>query len=202
MSVFDVVKKNLENRGFSVSCFKTAAEAVEHMNSQIDGKTVGMGGSMTLDAIGIYEKLASHNEVFWHQRTPEGKTQNEIKAAANGADVYLSSINGLAETGEIVNIDGNCNRIAAILYGHEKVYLVAGQNKLAKDFEAALWRARNIAAPLNTKRLGRKTPCAVKADKCYDCRSPERICTALSVLWTRPTACDYEIILIEENLGF
>lgn len=202
MSVFDVVKKNLENRGFSVSCFKTAAEAVEHMNSQIDGKTVGMGGSMTLDAIGIYEKLASHNEVFWHQRTPEGKTPNEIKAAANGADVYLSSINGLAETGEIVNIDGNCNRIAAILYGHEKVYLVAGQNKLAKDFEAALWRARNIAAPLNTKRLGRKTPCAVKADKCYDCRSPERICSALSVLWTRPTACDYEIILIEENLGF
>lgn len=202
MSVFDVVKKNLENRGFSVSCFKTAAEAVEHMNSQIDGKTVGMGGSMTLDAIGIYEKLASHNEVFWHQRTPEGKTPNEIKAAANEADVYLSSINGLAETGEIVNIDGNCNRIAAILYGHEKVYLVAGQNKLAKDYEAALWRARNIAAPLNTKRLGRKTPCAVKADKCYDCRSPERICSALSVLWTRPTACDYEIILIEENLGF
>lgn len=202
MSVFDVVKKNLENRGFSVSCFKTAAEAVEHMNSQIDGKTVGMGGSMTLDTIGIYEKLASHNEVFWHQRTPEGKTPNEIKAAANGADVYLSSINGLAETGEIVNIDGNCNRIAAILYGHEKVYLVAGQNKLAKDYEAALWRARNIAAPLNTKRLGRKTPCAVRADKCYDCRSPERICSALSVLWTRPTACDYEIILIEENLGF
>ena len=161
-----------------------------------------MGGSMTLDAIGIYEKLASHNEVFWHQRTPEGKTPNEMKAAANGADVYLSSINGLAETGEIVNIDGNCNRIAAILYGHEKVYLVAGQNKLAKDYEAALWRARNIAAPLNTKRLGRKTPCAVKADKCYDCRSPERICSALSVLWTRPTACDYEIILIEENLGF
>lgn len=202
MSQFDVVKKNLENRGFSVSCFKTSVEAVEYMNSQIDGKTVGLGGSMTLDAIGIYEKLASHNEVFWHQRTPEGKTPNEIKAAANGADIYLSSINGLAETGEIVNIDGNCNRIAAILYGHKKVYLVAGQNKLAKDYDAALWRARNVAAPLNTRRLGRKTPCAVKADKCYDCRSPERICSALSVLWTRPTACDYEIILIEENLGF
>lgn len=202
MSQFDLVKKNLENRGFTVSCFKTSVEAVEYMNSQIDGKTVGLGGSMTLDAIGIYEKLSSHNEVFWHQRTPEGKTPNEIKAAANGADIYLSSINGLAETGEIVNIDGNCNRIAAILYGHEKVYLVAGQNKLAKDYDAALWRARNIAAPLNTKRLGRKTPCAVRADKCYDCRSPERICSALSVLWTKPTACDYEIILIEENLGF
>lgn len=202
MSQFDLVKKNLENRGFTVSCFKTSVEAVEYMNSQIDGKTVGLGGSMTLDAIGIYEKLSSHNEVFWHQRTPEGKTPNEIKAAANGADIYLSSINGLAETGEIVNIDGNCNRIAAILYGHEKVYLVAGQNKLAKDYDSALWRARNIAAPLNTKRLGRKTPCAVRADKCYDCRSPERICSAFSVLWTKPTACDYEIILIEENLGF
>ncbi len=114
----------------------------------------------------------------------------------------MSSINGLAETGEIINIDGNCNRVAAILYGHEKVYLVAGQNKLAKDYDAALWRARNIAAPLNTKRLNRKTPCAVKGDKCYDCRSPERICATLSVLWTKPSSCDYEIILIEENLGF
>ena len=202
MSLFDVVKKNLENRGFSVSCFKTAAEAVEHMNSQIDGKTVGMGGSMTLDAIGIYEKLASHNEVFWHQRTPEGKTPNEIKAAANGADVYLSSINGLAETGEIVNIDGNCNRIAAILYGHEKVYLVAGQNKLAKDYEAALWRARNIASPKNAQRLGVNTPCAVKADKCYDCKSPGRICRNLSVFWSAPVASNIEVILIHEELGY
>lgn len=202
MAQFDVVKKNLENRGFAVSCFATSTEAVAYLDSKIDGKTVGFGGSMTLEALGLYEKLGSHNKIFWHQRIPEGKTGNEIKAAANGAQIYMSSINGLAETGEIINIDGNCNRVAAILYGHEKVYLVAGQNKLAKDYDAALWRARNIAAPLNTKRLNKKTPCAVKGDKCYDCRSPERICSALSVLWTRPGACDYEVILIEENLGF
>ena len=202
MAQFDVVKKNLENRGFAVSCFKTAAEAVAYLDSQIDGKTVGFGGSVTLNTLGLYEKLGTHNQMYWHQRVPEGKNVNEIKAAANGAQIYMSSINGLAETGEIINIDGNCNRVAAILYGHEKVYLVAGQNKLAKDYDAALWRARNIAAPLNTKRLNRKTPCAVKGDKCYDCRSPERICAALSVLWTKPSSCDYEIILIEENLGF
>ena len=202
MAQFDVVKKNLENRGFAVSCFKTAQEAVDYLDSQIDGKTVGFGGSMTLQTIGLYEKLESHNQMFWHARIPAGKTGQEIKDAANRADIYVSSINGLAETGEIVNIDGTCNRISAILYGHEKVYLVAGQNKLAKDYDAALWRARNIAAPLNTKRLGRKTPCAVKADKCYDCRSPERICASLSVLWTKPGGCDYEIVLIEENLGF
>ena len=191
MAQFDEVKKNLENRGFSVACFATSEEAVAYLDSQIDGKTVGFGGSMTLEAIGLYERLASHNQIYWHQRIPEGKNGSEIKAAANGAQIYVSSVNGLAETGEIVNIDGNCNRVAAILYGHEKVYLVAGQNKLAKDYEAALWRARNIAAPMNTKRLNRKTPCAVKADKCYDCRSPERICAALSVLWTKPGACDY-----------
>jgi NAD-dependent dihydropyrimidine dehydrogenase PreA subunit len=89
-----------------------------------------------------------------------------------------------------------------MLYGHKKVYLVAGSNKLAKDYDSALYRARNVAAPLNAKRLGRKTPCAVNADKCYDCNSPERICHALTVLWQAPTSCEYEVILIDETLGY
>ncbi|MBE5853297.1 MAG: lactate utilization protein, partial [Lachnospiraceae bacterium] len=66
----------------------------------------------------------------------------------------------------------------------------------------ALWRARNIASPLNAKRLNRKTPCALKADKCYDCNSPERICRGLAVLWERPMSTDVEVILVEENLGY
>ena len=73
---------------------------------------------------------------------------------------------------------------------------------MAKDCEAAVFRARNIAAPLNAKRLNRKTPCAVNADKCYDCKSTERICRNLSVLWDKPTGAEYEVILIEENLGY
>ena len=77
-----------------------------------------------------------------------------------------------------------------------------GENKLAPDYDKALWRARNIAGPLNARRLGRKTPCAVKADRCYDCRSPERICRELVVLWQCPIGMDIDIVLIHEKLGY
>ena len=116
--------------------------------------------------------------------------------------MYLSSINGLAETGEIINIDGNCNRVAGILYGHKKVYLVAGANKLAADYDSALYRARNVAAPLNAKRLGLATPCAEKGDRCYNCKSTARICRALTVLWTKPNSGAFEVVLVEEPLGY
>jgi mRNA-degrading endonuclease HigB of HigAB toxin-antitoxin module len=140
--------------------------------------------------------------VYWHQHLSAEVSAAEIKEKAACADVYISSVNGIAESGEIINIDGNCNRVAAIFYGHKKVYLVAGSNKLAKDYESALYRARNVAAPKNAKRLGRKTPCAEKADRCYDCSSPERICRGLSVLWQAPSSGEYEVILIDENLGY
>lgn len=199
---FTKIKENLEKRGYQVSCFETAREAADYMNAQIDRKTVGFGGSVTLDQMGLYEKLALHNDVRWHWRIPEGKTEKDMRVEANGAEIYVSSVNGLAETGEIINIDGTCNRVAAIFYGHEKVFLVAGENKIAKDYDSALYRARNVASPLNAKRLGSKTPCAVKGDRCYDCDSPGRICRGLSVLWEKPMAGAFEVVLIHENLGF
>lgn len=199
---FTVVKKNLEELGYKVSCFATACEAAEYMNEQIDGKSVGFGGSMTLQEMGLYEKLESHNEMLWHWKVPEGKTGAEILKEAQTADIYVTSVNGIAESGEIINIDGNCNRVAGMLFGHEKIYLVAGANKVEADYEKALYRARNIAAPLNAKRLNRNTPCAVSGDKCYNCKSPERICRGLSVLWEKPSGREYEVILIDEKLGY
>lgn len=199
---FEVLKQNLEERGYQVSCFSTAKEATDYLDAQLEQKTIGIGGSITIEEMGLYEKLATHNQVFWHQRMSEGSTPEEVRKNADKAEIYFSSVNGIAETGEIINIDGRCNRVASICYGHQKVYLVAGKNKIAPDYEGALWRARNIAAPLNAKRLGRKTPCAVKADKCYDCKSPERICRNLSVLWEVPMGLEIEVILIDESLGY
>jgi hypothetical protein len=199
--MFDVVEKNLRNRGYGVAVFETVPDAVEYLNAQIDQKTVGFGGSMTLDQMKLYEVLKDHNKVYWHWK-PEEKTGGEVIALANTADIYISSVNGLAETGEIINIDGNCNRVSSILYGHKKVYLIVSKNKLEKNYDSALYRARNVASPLNAKRLGVKTPCAAKGDKCYDCDSPERICRGLSVLWTKPTNGEYEVVLINEELGF
>ncbi|MBE5922408.1 MAG: lactate utilization protein [Lachnospiraceae bacterium] len=199
---FNVLKQNLENLGYKVSCFDRAKEAAEYLNTQIDQRSVGFGGSVTLEQMGLYEKLVSHNEVYWHWRIPEGKTDKDMRLEANAADIYISSVNGIAETGEIINIDGNCNRVAAIFYGHEKVYLIIGENKIAKDYDSALYRARNIAAPLNAKRLGMKTPCAAEGKQCYNCSSPQRICRGLSVLWEKPSSCMFEIVLIHEELGY
>jgi NAD-dependent dihydropyrimidine dehydrogenase PreA subunit len=126
----------------------------------------------------------------------------ETRTAAAQAEIYISSVNGISEQGEIVNIDNTVNRVAAISYGPSKIYLVIGANKVTSDCESALFRARNIAAPLNAKRLNRKTPCAANGDRCYDCKSPERICRNLSVLWEKPVGAEYEIILINEDLGF
>ena len=194
--MFDTVKKNLEARGFSVRTFATAAEAAAYLNEAIDGKTVGFGGSVTLQDMGLYELLGSHNEVHWHWVNGQ-----EERKTAMGTQVYLSSANGLAETGEIINIDGSGNRVASTLYGHENVYLVIGRNKLAPTYDEALWRARNIASPKNAQRLGRKTPCAVKGDRCYDCKSPDRICRGLVVLWGAMMGMETEVILVDEDLG-
>lgn len=194
---FDTVKTKLEELGYKVSCFEDADSAAKYLDSQIDGVSVGMGGSMTLDELGVYDMLKTHNEVFWHQK--QGREAIE-KAAA--ADVYISSVNGLSKTGEIINIDGNCNRVGSTLYGHKKVFFVVGSNKLEDDYDKALWRARNVAAPLNARRLNKKTPCATGELKCHNCKSPERICRALSVLWTKPNGQDYEVVLIAKKLGY
>ncbi len=199
---YTILKENLEKKGYRVAVFDTKEAATEYMDGQIDGTSVGIGGSVTLHQMDIFEKLSKHNTVFWHDEKPEDMTVMETRTAAVHAAVYISSVNGISENGEIVNIDGTGNRVAAISFGPSKIYLVIGANKVAPDFEAALYRARNVAAPLNAKRLNRKTPCAVNADRCYDCNSPERICRTLSVLWSKPMGAEYEVILIKENLGY
>ena len=118
--------------------------------------------------------------------------------------MYISSANGVAETGELVNIDGTGNRVAATLYGPEKVYFIVGINKLTPTLEAAIWRARNIASPLNAKRLGRKTPCALsEVMKCYDCQSPERICRGMTIhMGPMKGVGETIVVLIDEELGY
>ena len=199
---FSTIKSNLERNGFAVSVFGTVQEANEYLNNAIDGKSVGFGGSVTLDEMGVLKLLETHNNVLYRFDNPDGKTPTEVMKESLTADVFLTSANGIAETGEIINIDGNCNRVAGELYGHEKVYIIVGNNKIAPDFDSALWRARNISAPKNAKRLHKNTPCAVNADRCYNCNSPERICKALVVLWRKPTNCPYEVVIIDKPLGY
>ena len=199
---FDAIKENLIQKGFSVSCFETKEDAVDYLNQGINGVTVGFGGSVTLQEMGLYDLLSTHNKVFWHWQKPDALTGEAVIQMGQTAEVYISSVNGLAETGEIVNIDGVGNRVSGTLYGHKKVYFVVGRNKLTEHLPAAIDRARNIAAPKNAKRLNKNTPCAKGGDRCYDCDSPERICRELSVLWRRPLGGDYEVVLVNEDMGY
>ena len=200
--VFSKVKEALEARGFSVVVCPTKEAASSYLNAEIDDTTVGFGGSVTLQEMGLYDSLSKHNTVHNHWCVPEDRTPGEVRAAAMNTQVYVTSVNGLAETGELINIDGTGNRAASTLFGHKRVYFVIGRNKLAPDYDEALWRARNIAGPKNAQRLGRKTPCAVNGDKCYDCSSPERICGALVVHWRPMTGCKTEVVLVDEDLGY
>lgn len=194
----DITKtaQNLEKRGFVVRCFDTAEQAADYLDRQIDQTSVAFGGSVTAQQMGLYPRLAAHNRAIWHW---EGGTLQE----AMSTDAYITSVNGLAETGELINIDGTGNRVASTLFGHRRVYFVVGVNKIAPDYDAALWRARNIASPKNAQRLGRKTPCAVKGDRCYNCSSPERICRGLTVLWEPMGGAEVtEVLLINQELGY
>ena len=197
MADFTKVQQALERRGYTVRTFATAAEAADYLDGTIDGRTVGFGGSATLDALGIYDRLERHNTVVWHWK----QEADAARKAAMQTQVYLTSANALAETGEIVNIDGTGNRVSATLFGHEKVIFVIGRNKLAATYAAAVDRARNVAAPQRARQLGRKTPCAVKADRCYDCKSPERICRGMVTLWGPMLGMAGEVLLVDEDLG-
>ena len=192
-------KERLEANRFTVKVFETKAEAADYLDQSIDGKTVGMGGSMSLAELNAYERLSKHNTVYSHQ---SGGDPDEQRKQAATADVYLLSANAIdGEKGQILNIDGVGNRVAATLFGHKKVYFIIGRNKLTADYESAVHRARNVASPRRAQQLGAKTPCAEKADRCYDCRAAGRICRGMTTLWGPMMGSEAEVILIDEEHG-
>ena len=198
---FEELKKRLEQNGFTVSVFSSGAEAADYLDREIDGKTVGIGGSMTIAELGLADRLAKHNTIHSHWVT--GENAEEAIRQAMTTEVYLLSANAITEdNGEILNIDGTGNRVSSSLFGHKKVYFVAGKNKVSPCYDHAVWRLRNIVAPKNAQRLKRNTPCAFNANQCYNCNSPERICNALVVFYKKIGAMDMEVVLIDEALGY
>ena len=197
---FDRVKAALKKRGYAVSSFEAAKDAADYLDQQINGVSVSFGGSLTLSEMNLPTLLALHNPLGLPSQMYDDVLGEVDPVKAMSTDVFLTSVNALAETGEMISIDGIGNRVASMMYGHKKVYLVIGRNKLAENFEKAVWRARNIAAPQNAKRLHMKTPCAVTG-RCHDCSSPERICRGVSVLLGKMFRMEMEVVLINEDLG-
>ena len=205
------VRRAFKRNRFECSVFETAGEAAEYLDGKIDGETVGFGDSLTLQAMGMYEKLSRHNTVFdVHQinRERDGfEKSNEafldLARKAMVTDVFLTSVNGVSETGVMVNVDGTGNRVAGSLFGHKKVYFVLGVNKIMPTLEEAIYRARNVAAPKNVLRHGYKCGCSLQGgDRCYDCSAPDRICNVLAIYYKKMRNIEMEVILINEDLGY
>ena len=191
----------LNSRGFKASYFDDVDIAMEYIASQVSNTSVGIGGSMTIAELGIQPILESAgNKVFNHAINRSA----EVLAGASLAEVYFLSANAISMTGEIVNIDGRGNRIASSVFGpnRKKVFYVLGTNKVEENLEKALFRAKNIAAPKNAKRLSMKTPCAINADKCYDCKSPDRICRATLIHEYPMFGVETHVVIIKGNYGF
>lgn len=197
MADLSKAKESLEKKGYTVNLFETGKEAADYLNRQLDGTSIALGGMKTAEELGLFESLNEHNEVIWHWRQDPGEALKKAMTTEN----YIASANALSEDGVIVNIDHTGNRLSSILFGHKKVYLVVGVNKLTENMDDAIWRARNVAGPKRAISMGRKTPCAIKQDKCYDCKSPDRICRGLLVLMYPMGSADMEVILVNEELG-
>lgn len=198
--------KALERNKFVVHYFETGTEAVTYLKNRIQNKCVAIGDSRTLLEIGVHDALSEVNEDITDiQRPLPGESFRDTALRTIGRDVFLTSVNALAQTGEMVNIDGTGNRIAASLFGSQEVFFVLGINKITPDLASAIYRARNVAAPLNSKLNKKSTlnPCATLEQQCYDCGSSDRICNALTIYYKKMRNMQtMEVIIINEALGF
>lgn len=196
-------KEALEANNFKVCVYETKEEAAKAFLDDVNvGETVGFGGTITAREMGLPASLLERGStVYSHWEIPEGSNRAEQLGLSMSSDVYVCSANAITSSGEIVNIDGTGNRLASLLFGHKRVYMMVGVNKLSGSYEEALLRIKNCACPPNTQRLNRNTPCA-KLGHCMNCKSPDRICNATLVLNRKPGSQDYIIYLIDESLGF
>ena len=181
--------EGLKKRGFDAEFVRTGAEAVAlEMREAETAQSVGWGGSETVKALGLRERLvAAGKEVRDHQLV---------------MDLFLLSANALTADGRIVNIDGNGNRVAASICGPKRVVYLVGRNKIVDGgVDAAIARIKKFACPPNCRRLGKKTPCALTG-VCGDCDSPDRICKVTAIFDRKPTGISAKVIVIGEDLGY
>ena len=197
------VIKGLESRNMSGYYAETKEEALKKALELIpEGSTIGWGGSVSVNEIGLREAVCNGNYIIYNRDlapTPEEKRATEVKIF--GADYFLCSSNAITEDGILVNIDGNSNRVAAIAYGPSHVIMIVGMNKVAKDVDAALCRARNIAAPINAQRFPLDVPCKTTGS-CANCKSRDTICCEFLVTRYSRHADRIHVILVNEDLGF
>lgn len=197
------VIKGLQSRNMEGYYVKNKEEALKKVFSLIPrGSSIGWGGSASVDEVGLKVVAKTGDYVVFDRencKTPIEKRQVEIQTF--GCDYYLCSSNAITEDGILVNIDGNSNRVAAIAYGPTHVIMVVGMNKVVKDVDAAIYRARNEAAPINAQRFELDTPCK-KNGSCANCMSKDTICCQFLVTRFSRHEGRIKVVLVGEDLGF
>ncbi|RPJ10742.1 MAG: lactate utilization protein [Deltaproteobacteria bacterium] len=200
----DETVKNLRRHGFDALQVPDRSAACSEILKRIpSSKTVGIGGSVTVREIGILDKLKGQgNTLYDHWKEGLGPVESlKIRKAQQSCDLFLGSSNAVTMAGEIVSVDGFCNRISSMAFGPKEVILAVGRNKIVRDVPAALARIKEVAAPMNARRFGLNSPC-VQAGRCVDCDSPERICRGTLILERKPFATEVLVVIVQEELGY
>ena len=198
--------KALKSRRMNGYMVKDRKEAFIKVMELIDtDRPIAAGGSETLNQIGILDELRSSYDKYKFVDRDQIKDNKFMKRYVMdnlpSECTYLSGTNAITKDGRLINIDGYGNRVNGIACGTKKVIIVVGKNKIVNDLESGMVRVRNIAAPPNTKRLNKKTPC-INANQCMDCRSPERICNVISIVEFQNDADRIHVIIVDEDLGY
>lgn len=198
------LKKALERNNMTCDVFNTEEELHDYFKTIFtDQKVVAVGGSMSLDEMHVLD-LVRASDVKFLDRYAKGLTKEEINAIhheALNADIYLTSTNAITTEGCLYNIDGNGNRVAAMIYGPKDVYVVTGVNKIFESEEEAIDHIKNVSAPANAIRLNRQTGCAMTG-KCVNCMSEQRICSAYVKLARQSNKDRIHVIIMRQELGY
>lgn len=200
--VIPKVIEALKRRGIE-ACFADNRDLARDELLKIipDGETVGIGGSVTIQEIDLVDGLQRKGcNVLWHWICPSEEMAT-VREKATRAKYFLCGTNALTIDGRLVNVDGIGNRVSAMIFGPETVIVVVGTNKIVPDLDAAFERIKNIASPLNARRLNLDLPCASRG-KCTDCHHGSRICNVTTIIEGKPMITNLKVLLVGEELGF
>jgi hypothetical protein len=195
---------HLKKRDFNVQILGTVKEINDYLLNTIPANAkVGLGGSITIRELGVDKLLKERGNTVldhWDKSLSPEQSLNVRKEQLT-SDYFLTSANAITTDGRIINIDGVGNRVAAMIFGPKHVISIISANKIARDTDDAIWRAKNNASSMNTKRGNMETPCA-KTGRCGDCIPPKTICRVTTIIEYKPMQTDFTVILTPLELGF
>lgn len=199
--IIDELKRNCEINRFGFDYVETIEEGCQLVNQMIhEGDVVSHGGSVTLNECGIIDLLKSRKDITYLDRENCEDVQKLYRECFS-ADVYLTSSNAITKKGELYNVDGNGNRVAAMLFGPKKVIVIIGVNKIVENIDEAVKRVEEVATVKNNIRLNKKNPC-VQAGHCVHCNSPVKICREYTLITSSAIEKRIHIICVNQNLGY